>query len=228
VPLYLSVSGQVDADQLAEQLGHPSWLSVSYRGTQPVAQFEHFDMLSSELDTCSGSGSGSGSDCWCMFTDDDDVWHPSRARVYADALAAALAAPAAGREPALVITGSRGRLSNGQLFAPPIEYFEYVVASSLLRDFLRDLTEHLGARFLQLRCCDLLFRNYVRCVPVHHTFDATTWLYMQEVSEERMQSNDMHLQAVCSAWYRWMERAPHLEATMIANRHRWLVRAQFK
>jgi hypothetical protein len=77
IELYMSVSGLDDQIVKELQARHAQWLHMTKSGCAQMSQFQHYKLLCEEV-----SERFNSSNTWCMFTDDDDVWHARRAESY--------------------------------------------------------------------------------------------------------------------------------------------------
>jgi hypothetical protein len=88
VPLYLSLSAnpihETDLAQKNSQLRsrYPSQLYLFPRSVR-LSQFQHYKLLA---DFWSGTLPDGGRNTFVLFTDGDDLWHPSRTATYADSI----------------------------------------------------------------------------------------------------------------------------------------------
>ena len=185
IDLYLSVSG---TDFVSE-----SWLSMHYgsvhvrhRGARRLSQFQHYKLLVDEL-----SHRTDTKRTWCIFTDDDDVWHEIRVESYAVAIDDATRR---GRYAPVACIG--GRMHNGQMVEMVIEYFEF---AATLHEFVR-FFEIATPEMLALRGCDLLWRNAMRLARCSFFRATVPWLYKQRTPRERMDELDTYIGAAKDAW----------------------------
>ncbi len=185
VQLWLSISsiGVLEADAksvLKDQASRRPWLQVLWRCGR-LAQFEHYARLCADLE-------GIGPRTWCLFTDDDDNWHPTRAQAYFEA------AQMPGVDS--VIVCACGRHAHGAVQPAPCEYFEFAARFDLLASFC----SQAPAATLALRGCDLVWRNVMWCTAWYVFRARAAWLYWQNVDAGRMAELGGYIDAAGAAW----------------------------
>lgn len=173
IELHISISG-VDSVVTQDLRNKYKWLHVYHR-QEHLAQFEHYKLLSEEVLAE-----------WCMFTDDDDVWHERRVEKYLASIK---------ETQNDVVACVAGRMHNGRMLDEPIEYFEFAAKLAMFCQFFSRARPEL----LKLRGCDLIWRNVMRSLPCT-LFITNTWLYKQETPQERMNELLTYLDDAKKGW----------------------------
>jgi hypothetical protein len=177
-----------DMDQDKGKDKGKSWLTIKYRGPHKLTQFEHYCLLANEIYEIHDNNT------WCIFSDDDDLWHPSRAQVYNTAIKR--------EENNKVVACGNSRMSiwkgTENVSKTPGEYFDFAPHMDVFKGFCGIATD-LGVN--RLRGCDLIFRNYMRSMPctVFSTMDAL-WLYQYNFDEHRGTELPSYLDEALTAW----------------------------
>ena len=142
---------------------------------EQLSQFQHYTELQKHLAKMPPS--------WCMFFDDDDYSHPTRfdmyrkhmqnkpdiCSIYMAHAQKSICHPSAWRM-TLEKLDEMGDISDGGQ-----EYYMFAVTTDTLHYFC----SNVGSDILAIPECDLLFRNYIRCLPclLAYLNDCNTWLY---------------------------------------------------
>ena len=184
IDLFLSISGpsKHDIDALKQEFG--GWLHVAWRGSERLAQFQHYCLLCDEI-------THDPDNCWCMFTDDDDEWHERRVEHYATAVRVIPEVDA------MVCVG--GRVMNDRPFFEPIEYFEFASKLGAFQRFCHDVHPDT----LALRGCDLVWRNaMIRTMScgAFRCAEGVPYLYRQVTPMERMLELESYIGSARDAW----------------------------
>ena len=184
IKMYLSISGTSDNDEMLSQY---DWLIVKQRGVERLTQFQHYALLCQEI-------LRDGIKYWCLFTDDDDIWHETRVAKY---MAAIDALDSNGYD---VVSCVSGRIHNGRIVEYPVEYFEFATKFHVFAQFFRNARPEL----LKLRGCDLIFRNVMRshyqCTMFRVKDDDVPWLYNQHTPKARMNELSLYLPEAEMGW----------------------------
>ena len=167
--------------QINEWTNDYKWLTVYNHDTSRMSQFEHYAFLQQYISTST----------WCLFTDDDDVWHPDRALSYHLAIDQSLHTSAT--HDIIVCIG--GRMCVDKVQIEPQEYFEFGVKGNSFKTFFGLLPK----TYLSFRGCDLIFRNYLRCFPCITFSTDRPWLYKHLVDPSRY-SNWSYIDEAADAW----------------------------
>lgn len=196
IHLYMSVSGLDDKTILELQDLYAPWLHLISRGDceySQLSQFQHYKLLCEELSEIMSP------DTWCMFTDDDDVWHERRVEVYLQNMGAIIGTGTMHKDVGAikgnvqnsdafisnVVVCTDGRMHNGRMCDEAIEYFEFVTRLHVFHTFFSIATPDI----LCLRGCDLIWRNVLRSSQGILMFKKphdVEWLYKQETPLQRM------------------------------------------
>ncbi len=190
IELYMSVSGLDDKIVKELQARHAPWLHVTKRGCTQMSQFQHYKLLCEEV-----SERFNSSNTWCMFTDDDDVWHARRAESYLEQIRGSTGS---------VVVCIDGRMHNGRMLDKPIEYFDYATKLCEFEGFFAIATLDM----LRLRGCDLMWRNAILAISSSISFnkpDDVPWLYMQETPKERIDEFYEYLEETRKAWKEYIK-----------------------
>ncbi|KAK9805556.1 hypothetical protein WJX72_004898 [[Myrmecia] bisecta] len=154
-----------------------------------LSQFEHFKHL---------SALGFTNATWLLFTDDDDIWHPTRAETYYDAILAGerdgshaayavcktipdahVDAPIATVEDVMALFASGAlmpRTEDTETYTEALgNYVEYAVHLSTLRNFVNNAAPAI----LRHPYCDMGFVRYLRVGHNHPILRIVSahWLY---------------------------------------------------
>lgn len=157
---------------------------------------------------------------WIMFCDDDDMSHPTRAIAYAKALES-LGDNKKEKECSMYCEKAQKCILHDDAYEMSLddidahdsptsnggqEYFMFAVTFDILRYFC----ERCGLEILKLHECDLMFRNFLRCLPCH-IFDLSVilglepkrtsqyWLYAK-MMRKVVTSTDAHIEALGVMW----------------------------
>jgi len=183
IEMYISISG-IQEHQCHEIIKHRSaWLHVTFREIH-LTQFEHYKLLCEDL-----KSEKIDKDTWCIFTDDDDLWHKQRVEKYTKAIE---------RSCTDVVKCESGMLFNGKL-SQGAEYVDFATKFKVFVQFFINARQEL----LKLRGCDLIWRNVLRCTPCT-LFTAGTWLYRYDIPEERQRLLVTYLDACREGWEIYM------------------------
>lgn len=180
---------------------------VIIRQPRRLSQFEHLNhVIEMNLNE------------WCMFFDDDDLSHPNRVKKYMDAINASHGAATvycknaqksvceqgAWRMALEDIDAYDAHIGNGGQ-----EYYMFAVRSDVLNYFCK----HCGPGILELRECDLMFRNFLRCLPCH-VFEYEGWLYAKTMRSVTV-PDESHMDELDLIWRTTvmprLRRYPHFD-----------------